>query len=231
MVDIYDAVDWRNLVGKAGPKAGYVDGAVSAWPAQAWGSFPGDTLIRVTVLADERVAVFDSEAGNAGVMAVATAVADRFQAGLWSVCYTNANNLPALSAALKAKSQHWQTAEYWPAPGVYLWAAAPGSTLGQPPAWCPVQPVAVQDRWLAGYNISTAYATFPVLPPEVIDVTEQDKTDIINGVLLGMRQLMTPGSELHGRTIEACNESIGQNAGNFVAWAKAADAPGGMVVG
>ena len=43
MGDMWDAVDWRNLEGKAGAKAGYLDGPSSEWPAEAWQTFL-DTL-------------------------------------------------------------------------------------------------------------------------------------------------------------------------------------------
>jgi hypothetical protein len=83
----------------------------------------------------------------------------------WSWVYTNADNLPALTQSLARKSLRWADRSEWPQPGVYLWAAAPGTTPGRLPAWCPVSPVAVQDRWEGGYDVSTLYVNLDYTPP------------------------------------------------------------------
>lgn len=168
--DIADAVTWTNLEVLSVPVIGYADGSVSMWPAEAFQALGKRVKGVITVLADERYAIFDSETGNAGTDAVATAVANRFQDRQESTCYTNASNLPGLSQSLRAKGMHWTDAQFWPEPGCYLWAAAPGTTPGAAPPWCPVSPVAVQDRWLGGYDLSTVFggwpvATKPLIPP------------------------------------------------------------------
>lgn len=170
MADMWDAVEWQNLVPFPGPFAGYRDGPLSAWSAQAWAELGARTPLSITVLADARWEVFDSEAGNAGTDAVAAAMATRLDQHLWSWGYTNADNFPALVTSMRRKSITWSDRSLWPRPGVYLWAASPGITPGRTPPWCPVAPVAVQDRWKGGYDISTlyvdlAYSPTPPAPP------------------------------------------------------------------
>lgn len=169
-MDLYDAVPWQNIVGKSGPVAGYRDGPVSAWPAQAFQQMASRLALNITVLANEAWDTFDSETGNAGVEPVATAIANRFQARKWSVAYSNASNLPGLAAALKGKGIHWTDAQFFPEPGCYLWAAAPGIQPGTLPAWCPVSPIAVQDRWEGGFDISTVYTPHLWQPPAPVPV-------------------------------------------------------------
>jgi peptidoglycan hydrolase-like protein with peptidoglycan-binding domain len=164
MPDLYDAVEWRNLEGKPGAKVGYADGPVSAWPAEAWATLTEVVPWRITVTADPAHELFDSETGNAGTDAVAQAVDARREQGRWSVVYTNAANLAGLQSSLNAKSLRWAEAGAWPAPGVYLWAAAPGTPPGTIPSWCPVSPVAVQDRWEQTFDVSSCYGHFPVSP-------------------------------------------------------------------
>lgn len=159
--DLYDAVDWNNLLGKAGAKVGYADGPVSAWPAQAWTEVPDVIPFRITVLADPQYPLFDSETGNAGTDKVAEAVASRLDAGEWSGCYTNEDNFGGLTSSLRRKSIGWTDASHWPAKGCYLWAADPGIPPGTVPAWCPVTPIAVQDRAEGGFDISTCFGAFP----------------------------------------------------------------------
>jgi peptidoglycan hydrolase-like protein with peptidoglycan-binding domain len=164
MPDIYDAVVWRNLEAVSGPVLGYADGPESKWPAEALTALGGRVAGLITVLADERWPMLDSEAGNAGVDAVATAVANRLQDRLPSTVYTNADNCPGLGRALAGKGVHWTDAQFWPEPGCYLWAASPGTEPGTLPAWCPVTPVAVQDRWMGAYDVSTTFHGWPFLP-------------------------------------------------------------------
>jgi hypothetical protein len=159
--DLGDAVDWRNLEALSCPVLAYADGPVSAWPAAAFTALGGRVVGAITVLADERYNIFDSEAGNAGTDAVATAVANRLQSRLHSTCYTNRDNLAGLSRSLQRKGVHWTDAQFWPEPGCYLWAAAPGTPPGRLPAWCPVSPVAVQDRALGPYDLSTTFHNWP----------------------------------------------------------------------
>lgn len=140
MTDAIDAVDPDNI----GPE---------------WDGLP---IIRATVLADPAGQLFDSESGNAGVDTVARAILLRQQQQKWSVGYTNEDNEPALSRAFAALELRWLGVEQWPTPGPYLHAAAPTTAPGTVPAWCPVAPVAVQDRWVGGaYDLSTIYGAYP----------------------------------------------------------------------
>lgn len=166
-MDLFDAVHWQNLLPLAGPVAAYRDGTVSAWSPDAFRQLGARIALNITVLADERWEVFDSEAGDAGVDAVATAVANRLQDRKWSWVYTNGDNFPGQTQALRRKSIGWMDASMFPAIGVYLWAAAPGTTPGRTPPWAPVQPVAVQDRWAGGYDASTLFVNLwaPPKPP------------------------------------------------------------------
>jgi len=179
VTDLYDAFTWQNLQPLAGPVAAYRDGRYSTWPAQAFQALEGRIFWNITVLADEAWEVFDAETGNAGNDAVATAIANRFQDRKWSVAYSNAANLPALTVSLRRKGLYWTDMQFWPEPGVYLWAASPGTTPGRTPPWCPVAPAAVQDRWGPLYNVSTLYvartpapgpAPHPAPVPEEIDM-------------------------------------------------------------
>lgn len=163
MTTMGDAVDYLAIPADVDAVAGYIDGAKYPWPADAWAHFYGRPVCRVSVLADPGALAFDSEPGNAPVTQVATAVAVRASHGEASVVYTDESNLSGLTNALAAKSLRWLPATDWPAPGPYLWAASPGTTPGQVPTWCPVPPVAVQDRLEGSYDLSTLFAGW--LPP------------------------------------------------------------------
>jgi Putative peptidoglycan binding domain len=163
-----DGVHWQNLLPLPDMVACYRDGPVSEWPAQAVQQLGPRIAVNITVLADETWEVFDAETGNAGNELVATAVANRYQDRKWSWVYSNLDNLPDLTAQLKRKGLVWADAQYWPARGVYLWAAAPGTTPGTVPAWCPVRPAAVQDRWSPGYDLSTVYVVVGWRPPVIV---------------------------------------------------------------
>lgn len=209
MTDVYDAVAWRNLLALSGPVLAWADGSMSRWPTEALQALGVRVVGAITVLADERHDIFDAEAGDAGNDQVAAAVANRLQDRLHSTVYSNEANLPNLTQVLRRKGVYWTDAQFWPAPGCYLWAAAPGTTPGRLPAWVPVSPVAVQDRWMGGYDISTAFHGWPSIPTPEVDVTPADVEAIVDAVALRIRQLMVPGTgELYGRTVEACNESI-----------------------
>lgn len=161
--DIADAVVWANLEPLSVPVLAYADGPVSKWPPEAITALGSRIAGYITVLADEAHDIFDSEAGNAGTDAVATAVANRFQDRRHSTVYTNFDNLGGLNQSLRTKNMHWTDAQFWPEPGCYLWAASPGTTPGTLPAWCPVTPVAVQDRWMGKYDLSTTYHGWPFI--------------------------------------------------------------------
>lgn len=186
-MDLLDAVHWQNLLPFSGPVAAYRDGPVSQWSPDAFKQLDGRIAVNITVLADEAWEVFDSETGNAGVDAVATAIANRYQDRKWSWAYSNRDNLPGLTQALKRKSLTWTDASMFPALGVYLWVAAPGTSPGRTPPGLPVQPVAVQDRAVGPYDASTLFvnvwtppapppappAPKPPLPPKEIPIAVQ----------------------------------------------------------
>lgn len=164
MTDIGDAVEWSNLVPLAIPVLAYMDGPVSMWPAAAFSALGKRVAGHITVLANEAWEIFDAETGNASDDGVATAVANRFQARKISTVYTNGDNCPNMTRALRNKGIYWTDSQFWPHPGCYLFAAAPGTTPGRLPSWCPVSPVAVQDRWMGGYDLSTTFHGWPFLP-------------------------------------------------------------------
>ncbi|MHB1853476.1 MAG: hypothetical protein ACYCSJ_01430 [Acidimicrobiales bacterium] len=166
MPTMADSVDWEAIPADVEAVAGYVDGAKYPWPDTAWEHFAGRPVCKVSVLGNPDALCFDSEPGNAGTDAVAVAVAIRTSRNEPSVVYTNASNLSALNTSFRMKSLRWLPASTWPAPGPYLWAADPTIAPGEVPAWCPVQPVAVQDRWDHTYDLSTLFGGWlpPVLP-------------------------------------------------------------------
>lgn len=164
VADLYDAVTWQNLLPFTGPVMGYPDGRY-AWPADAWAAFQKrPAVLQISVTADERYPVFDSEYGDADQEQVATAAANRMQSGQWTVIYSAQSTMPTLTAALKSKGQTWRDAQYWPEPGIYMHVADPSGNIAAGRWHPPVTPVAVQTQWLAGYDISECHGTYPVIP-------------------------------------------------------------------
>lgn len=187
MPDMADAVDWTAIPADAGAVCGYIDGAKYPWPADAWAHFEGRPVLRVSVLADPDAEGFDAETGDAPNDEVATAVAVRVARGQPSVVYANRSTLPAVTAALRAKSVAWLPPSSWPAPGAYLWVADPNIAPGSVPVTVPVQPVAVQDRWEHTYDLSTLYggwlpavleASAPAPAPEPTPVPAPEPTPV-----------------------------------------------------
>jgi peptidoglycan hydrolase-like protein with peptidoglycan-binding domain len=181
MADLWDAVDWHNLTDKPGAKAGYLDGSVSAWPPEAWATFAADPLVRITVLAAPNADAYDGETGNAGPAAVATAIANEVTDGRHPWLYANETDMPAYLAALKSKGLQPLDRSLWPARGFYLWCSDPSGNIAAGNWRPPVDPVAVQDAWLGGFDHSTLYVTLgqaptpapaltvpPTKPPEVL---------------------------------------------------------------
>lgn len=173
MPTMADAVYPANLPPGCAAYAGYIDGAVSKWPDTAWGRFTVPTLT-ISVLANPSALAFDVEPGNAGATAVALAVRARMGRALPSVVYTDEATSIAVRDAMLAKAVPWFGAKFWPAPGAYLWPTLGNAGAGAGCSWAWVQPVAVQDRWLGAYDLSTLYTSWlPVLtrtvpvPPSV----------------------------------------------------------------
>lgn len=157
MADLYDAVDWKALEGVQGAKAGYVDGAESMWPVEAWQTFQHDELIHITVLADQTYEAFDGELGNAGPEKVATAIANRSQEGKWSWLYSNQDQLPGYLQALRSKGCYPLDRSLWPKAGFYLWLADPSGNIAAARWVPPVDPVAIQDRYKGTFDISSLF--------------------------------------------------------------------------
>lgn len=171
-VEARDATDWTVLKDWSGPVIGYVDGPKSMWPAEAWQFFQGRPAGHITVLADQSYEIFDFESGNASIDAVATAVANRLQSGVWSVVYAGENSIPSLLTGLRSKSVTLTDAGYWPKPGVYLFCADPDGKIAAGTWSPPVDPLAVQHTWAGTYDQSTCYSGWlaptdpaPVVPP------------------------------------------------------------------
>jgi hypothetical protein len=165
MADLWDAVDWEALKPLQGAKAGYVDGAVSKWPVEAWQTFQADPLVHITVLADQSYEAFDGETGNAGPAAVAAAIANRTSNGHWSWLYANQDQLPEYLQALKAKGLGPSDRQFFPARGFYLWLSDPSGNIAAGKWSPPVDPVAVQDRWEGAYDHSTLYVSLSSTAP------------------------------------------------------------------
>lgn len=147
MPDMVDAVDPANI-----------DTALDGAPA-----------LRITVLADPAGEAFDAEPGNAGDTAVAGAVHARLAAGRWAVGYINLSGCGALTAALAAWGIEWASAERWPEPGCYLWAADPSQTGWYRTSLPGVTPLAVQNRWRGTVDVSTVADNFPARVAGYID--------------------------------------------------------------
>lgn len=154
---MYDAADPAGIPPGAAVVAGYIDGAKSAWPAPAWSRFAGATLLHISVLADPAAEAFDCEAGNATAEAVAAACSLRLGRGLWSMVYCAKSSVPAVAAALRAKSILPAPASSWPAPAVYLWVADLSTAAHLEVPGMPVQPAAVQYRWAGAYDVSVLW--------------------------------------------------------------------------
>lgn len=173
MGDLWDAVTWQNLRDKAGPVMGYPDGPYM-WPAEAWQEYQSRPALEISVTADELYPVFDAETGNAGNEAVATAVANRLQNRQWSTVYSNQANVPGLQQALRGKGVALRDASFWPAPGVYLHVADPSGNIAAGRWHPPVDPVAVQDVWEAGWDHSTTHGSYPVIGAPVPAPTTEE---------------------------------------------------------
>lgn len=171
--DLWDAVDWRNLEGKAGAKAGYLDGPVSEWPPEAWDAFKADPLVRITVLAAPGADAYDGETGNAGPDAVAAALANEVADGKHPWLYANQDAMPSYLQALATKGVRPSDRSLWPKAGVYLWCADPSGNIAAGRWHPPVDPVAVQDATEGGFDHSTLFvdlgASAPPQPPNPPD--------------------------------------------------------------
>jgi hypothetical protein len=162
--DLLDSVHPEVLMPLGGPVACYRDGRESQWSDEMVTALRARIFWNITVLGDPAWEVFDYETGNAGATTVAASVVKRFKAGLFSVVYVNESQHQDISQALAVVGIHWTDRRFYPEPGCYLWAAAPGTPPGTSPPWCPVPPVAVQDRWLVDHDASTLFVPTQIPP-------------------------------------------------------------------
>lgn len=163
-MDLYDAVDPANIPASAPAVLIYRDGRISRWSSAAIAQWDNKPHIDGTVLANDAYPWFDFESGNASLGAVADACWYRLRAGNWSVVYCSMLNVEPVSYALAGKGVRLRPAADWPQPGAYLHVAAPTAPLQAKVKDLPVVPIAVQDRWVGPYDVSTCYGTFPVVP-------------------------------------------------------------------
>jgi hypothetical protein len=212
MGDMWDAVAWRNLEGKQGAKAGYVDGPLSAWPAEAWDTFKADPLVRITVLAARGADAYDGETGNAGPDAVAAALVGEVADGHHPWLYANQDQLGDYLHALHLKGTNPTDRSQWPRPGVYLWLADPSGNIASGSWRPPVDPVAVQDRQEGDVDHSTLYVSLdapvpappapnpiPAPPPqEVVTVQVPQLEQGLNGAAVAAAQKLLGGLTVDG---------------------------------
>lgn len=88
---MYDAVNWQAIPADAQEVAGYMDGAASAWPPEAWARWPHAR--RITVLGNQSADICDCETGDL----------NERQAATWyhitgGVVYIERSRLPVLLA-------------------------------------------------------------------------------------------------------------------------------------
>lgn len=204
--DLWDAVDWQNLQGKEGAKAGYVDGSESAWPAEAWDAFKTDPLVRITVLAKEGSDAYDGETGNAGPDQVANAIANDVADGHHPWLYSNQDQLPAYLQAIKGKGLSPSDRQAWPKAGFYLWLADPSGNITAGRWVPPVDPVAVQDEFAGGYDHSTLYVTLGAqpAPPDPAPQPPGPPQEVFVEVMVPQ---LSEGSQ--GGSVESCQKLVG----------------------
>jgi len=203
---MWDAVDWTNLQGRAGIKAGYLDGAESQWPPEAWAAFEHDQTVKITVLAAAHADAYDGETGNAGPEAVAAAVSGEVAAGRHPWLYSNQDQLSAYLAALKGKSVNPSDRSAWPRPGFYLWLADPSGNLANGTWKPPVEPVAVQDQFEGTVDHSTVYVALeaPVPPtPAPPSPPSPPPTEVVNVLVPQIQEGAT------GATVQAAQKLLG----------------------
>lgn len=104
MTTMYDAVNWEAIPAEAEAVAGYVDGAESEWPAEAWQKFTAAKIVRHICTTGNNVGdTLDVENGDATNETAGPWIAKRVGAGaveeeLW--LYTELDNYAALRSAV-----------------------------------------------------------------------------------------------------------------------------------
>lgn len=140
---MYDSVNPRSIPRDAKMVAGYIDGSVSRWPAEAWGWFPGAKMVRISAVGSTWDAdVFDVEAGAIWPPSrVVPLVVEARKHGRNPTVYVNELNDwgPTREAFRRAgvAEPHWWVANYngrpeVPAGSVGRQYANPSEPLGNP---------------------------------------------------------------------------------------------------
>ena len=148
--------------------AGYIDGSMSRWPAQAWSHWPASTpRVRISVMADPLADVMDVERGNASVSQVASAITHRAGAGLPTVVYCSLGRFGLLRKQLPAAAGWW----------VANWTGIPPATL--PAGACAVQfadPPKSGGQWDASVVDTALWPGWPSTPDVVGRLTLANRT-------------------------------------------------------
>lgn len=129
----------------------------------------GSWALSVTVLANAAGQAFDVEGGNASVAAVAAAVLTRARHSKWSVLYVNESNSAEVFDAVTAIGVPLEPGSAWPKPGAYIWAADPSGNIAGGRWHLPVEPLAVQSRYLGTRDESDTVDNFPAKVAGYID--------------------------------------------------------------
>ena len=156
-VYMYDAVNPANIPADAQWVAGYVDGAVSKWPADAWSRWPNAQMVRITVLGGDTMAdVGDVENGDMTPQSCVDWVLNRRAAGDSPVIYCNESTLFSVRNAFGVRR----------VPQPMFWLARPGVDESIP-SWA----VAVQFDFAGPYDRSAVCNYWPGLRPTAVTTT------------------------------------------------------------
>lgn len=211
-MQMFDAVNPDNIPADAPAVAGYMDGAVSEWPANAWDKWHVP-MLRITVLANDNGQAFDNEQGDAPASEIASAVSAKIEREEWAVVYTSRDNYSTIVGTLASKGLRFADASQWPKPGVYLWAADWTNVAHLTVSWASITPVACQ--WTSGNTYDTSE-----LAPGFLENQGED-IPMVASFTLGEPQVVAPGITEQAFTMELRGAD---------GWGKA-EWPGGYVIG
>jgi peptidoglycan hydrolase-like protein with peptidoglycan-binding domain len=138
-------------------------------PTRISSTLNGRPCLVITVLADPAGQAFDCETGNASADRVAQAMVERFDRGEWSIGYVNWSTFHGLDVAVARLGHKWAGAAAWPAAGLYLWPADPSANIAAGRWVLPAEPVAVQDRYPGGIDLSRTASNFPAVAAGYLD--------------------------------------------------------------
>jgi len=144
---MFDAVNPANIPEGSQLVAGYGDGPESQWPAEAWGSFPGRALVRITTNGEDQAAlVVDCEYGDFSPQSAVDEILRRRARGLDPTEYCGAGSLWACRHAFDVRG----------IPQPYWWVADPDHTLN-----LEGNIIALQQGYPEGYDVSTVADYWP----------------------------------------------------------------------